>query len=149
MLTIDDAEFIKDMYKRELRNAPCSRKHHLNKPGGLLEHLSNVKNAAITLDPKDFQCIALSDIHDIGKARSYKIVWKGNNYEILDVIPNVDHIIHTVNMIASAGLKLTDEELNALQMHHGGWSGLKGEMSELAIKLHYCDMMAMLKEKTY
>jgi hypothetical protein len=126
----------------ELKDKPCSEKHHLNVKGGLNKHLVNVYRIAEKYFPEDEQLHFLALIHDIGKARVYLF----DNDKIIYKEPNIDHIINTIQMLSEYYIRLTDEELNALQFHHGGWSGFKGEMTELAIKLHFCDMMATINE---
>jgi len=83
-------------------------------------------------------------IHDIGKARTYKTTSGKIEYST----PSVDHLINTIAMIAEAGYHLTQEELHALQFHHGGWSPFAkfANLTELAIKLHTADMLAMTRE---
>ena len=127
----------------EIKVAPCSERHHLNIRGGLSLHLQNVKDIAQRFFPKDKRLAFLAAIHDIGKSQVYDIDKEGY---ISYREPQVDHIIHTVSMLAELGIILNPEELNALQFHHGGWSSFKGEHSELAIKLHFCDMMATANE---
>jgi 23S rRNA maturation-related 3'-5' exoribonuclease YhaM len=141
----EEALKILKFYEKELKDAPCSEKHHLNIRGGLLIHLYNVKNAAIEIDPKNEQLHALALIHDIGKARTYVI--NDKNW-ISYAKPGVDHLINTIVMIAESGYKLTQEELHSLQFHHGGWSPFSknANLTELAIKLHTADMLAMTRE---
>ena len=134
----ESARKILEYFNREIKNAPCSEKHHLNVRGGLLKHLENVFLVADKYF-SDNQLIFLALIHDIGKARVYTM---DKNGVITYKSPNIDHIIHTITMLNEYGIKLTDEELNAIQFHHGGWSNFKGDMTELAIKLHFCDMIA-------
>ena len=139
------AEEIIENFKFEINASPCSQKHHLNRVGGLKKHLYNVFYEACHYFERDDQLKFLALIHDIGKARVYK--WGGEKgSEIMFRKPDVDHILHTINMLNEFGLELTNDELNALQFHHGGYSNFKGNMNELAIKLHFCDMMATLKE---
>lgn len=154
------AELIIQFYVHELKDAPCSKGYHLSERGGLLKHLCNVEYEAIQLDPRNETLIALARIHDIGKARTYKIsknlVPLGKNFVEEDKIeyttPTVDHLINTIAMIEGASsvtqYHLTQEELHALQFHHGGWSPFvqKATLTELAIKLHYCDMIATTNE---
>ena len=144
-MKIEEAIDILKFYENELKDAPCSEKHHLNIRGGLLIHLKNTELAAKEIDPKNEQLQALAKIHDIGKARTYTINDKNwINY----AKPSVDHLINTITMIAETGYKLTQEELHALQNHHGGWGAFakNANLTELAIKLHTADMLAMSKE---
>jgi len=143
-MKIKDAKKIMDRYKSEISIAPCSVNHHLNKIGGLVEHLENTTVAALEIDDDNETLVALAMIHDIGKARTYKITEGKIEYSI----PSVDHLINTIAMIAESGYKLTQEELHALQFHHGGWSPFAkfSNLTELAIKLHTADMLAMTRE---
>jgi 23S rRNA maturation-related 3'-5' exoribonuclease YhaM len=141
----EDAERIMKFYEKELKDAPCSEKHHLNIRGGLLIHLGNVRDVAMEIDDNNETLIALALIHDIGKARTYVI--NDKNW-ITYAKPSVDHLINTIAMIAEAGYKLTQEELHALQFHHGGFSPFakNANLTELAIKLHTADMLATTRE---
>jgi len=150
MLSTKDAEIILEKYKDEIADAPCSKGHHLNIVGGLAIHQKNAGHFARELYPMDDNLAALADIHDIGKARTYKINYmdgQDGEYSVEYTKPAVDHLVNTIAMIAEAGFKLEPSELHALQMHHGGWSPFShSEMTELAVKLHHCDMLAMVKE---
>lgn len=131
-------------YKHELEDKPASRFSHNNFRGGLLEHLFNTLNVAKEFFPFDSKLHFLALLHDLGKCRCYKWINNKEGKEIaIHETPSVDHILHTIVMIIDYGIELDDYDLNALQFHHGGWSGFKGFMDELAIKLHFCDMMAV------
>jgi len=71
-MKVEDAKKIIDKYKSEISIAPCSVNHHLNKIGGLMEHLKNTEVAALEIDSDNETLLALAMIHDIGKARTYK-----------------------------------------------------------------------------
>jgi 23S rRNA maturation-related 3'-5' exoribonuclease YhaM len=145
----EEAEKILKFYEKELKDAPCSAGHHLNIRGGLMLHLKNTENAAIEIDPTNKQLHALAKVHDIGKARTYTILNDGQNGDYIRyAVPAVDHLINTIAMIAEAGYYLIQEELHALQFHHGGWSPFAKNvnLTELAIKLHTADMLAMTRE---
>ncbi len=150
-------------YQNELKDAPCSKGHHLSERGGLVKHLLHVAQEAANLDSKNETLIALAIIHDIGKARTYKIL-KTCRFSFVEedkieyTVPAVDHLINTIAMIEGAvkitEYHLTQEELHALQYHHGGFSPFavankSGQiaLTELAIKLHYCDILASWKEE--
>ena len=151
-MKMKEALNILKIYEEELKNAPCSKDHHLNKVGGLLEHLVNTEVAAEEIDPKNEQLHALATIHDIGKARTYKIIaskGKRSKIKIEYTTPAVDHLINTIAMIAESGYHLSQEEIHAIQFHHGGFLQFaKGgvNLTELAIKLHAADMIAMSRE---
>lgn len=129
-------------FLKEIMIAPASRGHHNNFKGGLIKHLENTLEFAKKYFPKEDKLHFLALIHDIGKAREYEI----KDDKIYFKFPPVDHIIHTIDMLKSLDIDLDDEELNAIQMHHGGWSPFKGDLCQLAIKLHFCDMMAVNRE---
>jgi len=150
-MKIKEARNILEIYAEELKNAPCSKDHHLNKVGGLLEHLINTGIAAQEIDKENEQLYALATIHDIGKARTYKIIppkGKRGKIKIEYTTPAVDHLINTIAMIAESGYHLSQEELHVLQSHHGGWGPFSrnANLTELAIKLHAADMLAMSRE---
>lgn len=132
-----------DFFKDEIKDKPASIKHHMNMKDGLKYHLQNVLFASKKYFPDDEQLHFFALVHDIGKAREYTITKEGRfDY----ASPSINHIIHTIEMLHEFGIKLTPEELNALQFHHGGWSLFKGNLTKLAIKLHFCDMMAVNHE---
>jgi|SRR3989304_1848235 len=150
-MMLETAKRILKFYEYELKDAPCSINHHLNVKGGLMIHLNNVKSAAEELDPENETLIALAYIHNIGKARTYNISYGGifnNEIKFSYAKPAVDHLINTIVMITEAGFRLTQEELHALQFHHGGWSPFahNASLTELAVKLHAADMIAMSRE---
>jgi 23S rRNA maturation-related 3'-5' exoribonuclease YhaM len=143
----NDADSILAIYENELKDAPCSAGHHLNIRGGLLIHLHNTENAAKEIDPTNEELHALAKVHDIGKGRTYTIAADG---KIAYAVPGVDHLINTIAMITESGYRLTQEELHALQFHHGGWSPFarNASLTELAVKLHTADMLATTREIT-
>jgi hypothetical protein len=136
------AREILNYYSTELQFAPCSRGHHLAEKGGLLKHLEGVFNVAYKYFPDDYQLQFLALIHDIGKARTYQTEDEKIGY----AIPNTDHVLNTIVMLERFGIRLTPEELNAIQFHHGGWSKYEGQLTQLAVKLHFCDMLSTVIE---
>ena len=138
------AKLILEHFKKEISGKPASINNHNNFKNGLIQHLENTFHIANKYFPNDELLHFMALIHDLGKARRY--YWDGD--EPKHTIPNVDHHFNTIVMLYEYGMKLTQEELNAIQFHHGGWSPFKGEMSELGIKLHFCDMMAVNIEKS-
>ncbi|MCK5333040.1 MAG: HD domain-containing protein [Candidatus Aenigmarchaeota archaeon] len=138
-----EGNYVLRCFEDELKDAPCSKGHHLNIKGGLLIHLKHVSDIAREVFPKEKRLHFLADVHDIGKARVYGFDEKGN---IIYKKPDLDHIIHTFNMLQEVEEDLTEEEQNAILMHHGGWSVFKGEMTELGVKLHFCDLLATVRE---
>jgi hypothetical protein len=136
-------------YEKEIMDAPASRSHHNNFKGGLLQHLENTLFFTKKYFPEESELHFLALVHDIGKCREYvikvgiSIVPDKYDYTIGYAYPPVDHIIHTLKMLWEEGIVLDDYELNAIQMHHGGWSPFKTDLCSLAVKLHFCDMMAV------
>ena len=142
-MKITDAENIIHFHIREVRDAPCSISHHLNKKGGLIIHLNNVMNLAKEFFADDETLQAMALIHDVGKSRTYKI----DNGEIR-YVSDIDHVFHTIDMIKEAGYDLTEEERNAILLHHGGFTDPKPtKMCELCIKLHMCDHLSTVREQ--
>lgn len=145
-MKISDAQKVYEKFYKEIHEAPCSEKHHLNKKGGLLEHLTHTYRIAQELEPYNETLIALAWVHDVGKCRTYTFKEDGTPTY---ATPSVNHHLNTIAMIYEAGVTLTQEELNALQYHHGGWSpfAYKGQATELGVKLHYCDWLATVREE--
>ena len=141
---LEEAEKIIKHYKQEIEDTPCSYGHHLNEEGGLEIHQKNVALIATQYFPKDKRLQFLARVHDIGKSQVYNIDL--NTGKVYYKTPSVDHFIATISMLESVDVGLDMEELNALQFHHGGWSPFKGQMTELAVKLHFCDLLATVRE---
>ena len=138
-----NARKILQVYQAEIAGAACSKSHHLNVKGGLLIHLKDVLAVAKEYFPYDQDLHFLALLHDIGKARTYKTTETGF---ITYATPDVDHTINTIVMLERAGVVLSPEELNSLQFHHGGYSKFDGQPGELAMKLHFCDNLATVRE---
>lgn len=137
------ARSILQHFYREIKDKPASIKQHNNFKGGLLLHLENTFEVAKRYFPNDLVLQFLALIHDIGKARRYIVVNDIFDYRQ----PMVDHLIYTLEMLHEYGIELNIEELNALQMHHGGFSFFKDKMTPLAVKLHFCDSLASVNER--
>jgi 23S rRNA maturation-related 3'-5' exoribonuclease YhaM len=136
---------ILEYFSSEIEITPASSSHHLNFKGGLLRHLNNVNDIVNEYfrNDKDYDSLSfLALIHDIGKARVYEVTTFSVRYKQ----PSIDHLIHTIEMLHEYGVTLYPDELNALQFHHGGWSKFDGKMTELAVKLHFCDHLATVRE---
>ena len=146
--TVKNMEAILDHYKGGFELAPCSKGHHLAWRGGLKIHTGHVLGYARMYFPLDALLHFCAGVHDLGKTRVYCFVDKHmNGKETIEYTkPPVDHILHTITMLAEVGIILDTEALHAIQFHHGGWSPFSGDMSPLAVKLHFCDMMATAEE---
>lgn len=144
-MKITDAERIIHEHMNELYDKPCSLGYHLNKRGGLMQHLSNVWRLATKYFADDETLQALGLAHDIGKGRVYGFDSEGG----IIFISKVDHIEHTLDMINESGYDLTEEELDAIRYHHGGYVDNYRHIrpKELAIKLHMCDHLSTVMEK--
>ena len=139
------AREILHFFANELKDATCSRSHHLSEKGGLLTHLENTFNVAKRYFPEDNVLQFLALIHDIGKARTYTDYADAEG-KFDFKRPHTDHTVNTFIMLGEYGISLSPEEVNAIQFHHGGWSRYDGDMTELAVKLHFCDSLATASE---
>lgn len=139
-----DAKRIIHEHMNELHDKPCSISYHLNFNGGLMVHLNNVMRLSTEFFPNDENLASLALVHDIGKARIYK--WIDDSFAY--VSGSKDHALYTVDMIEESKYDLTEEEVVAIKMHHGGWAPFKDiQMNELAIKLHFVDNLSTIQEK--
>jgi hypothetical protein len=142
LFSLENVHKILVYFQDEILGAPCSKGHHYAFKGGLPMHLDHVLDNAKMYFPKDLRLQFLAGIHDIGKARVYRFVERNGKETIEYRKPEVDHIIHTIAMLAEVGVILGTCELHALQFHHGGWSQFKGDLNPIAVKLHFCDLLA-------
>lgn len=127
-------------------NAPASTKFHLSKPGGLLEHSVSVCDTALILRdqmvaikpelaeklPKESVIIAAL-LHDVCKAEIYKIGkrnvknpdtgrWEEKEvYETDYSFFPAGHGAKSVIRLLCYGLKLTQDEMLAIEWHMGAW----------------------------
>lgn len=125
--------------------APASVSHHLNVPGGLLQHSMNVCKVALKLwevmkemkpgleerVPRESVIIA-SLLHDVCKSDVYKTAqkWRKNDqgqwetYDTYEVdysdLP-LGHGEKSVIILLRLGLELTDEEIVAIRWHMSAW----------------------------
>ncbi len=125
--------------------APASVSHHLNVPGGLLQHSMNVCKVALKLwevmkemkpglevqVPRESVIIA-SLLHDVCKSDVYKVAqkWRKNDqgqWETYDTY-EVDYSDlplgngeKSVIILLRLGLELTDEEIVAIRWHMSAW----------------------------
>ena len=144
--------------------APASVSHHLNVPGGLLQHSMNVCKVALKLwevmkemkpgleerVPRESVIIA-SLLHDVCKSDVYKTAqkWRKNDqgqwetYDTYEVdysdLP-LGHGEKSVIILLRLGLELTDEEIVAIRWHMSAWDlafqsyELKNNISEASEK---------------
>ena len=146
------AKKVYESYKDKYLSAPAAKAYHCNWKGGLLEHTINVIKHCYELCKEDEQdeMIYLGLIHDLGKIRVYKFAFDTRTgMEKVEYDSDIDHTYHTIHMLANIDVKLSEEELNAIVYHHGGWS-LKNEWihpNRFAILLHAADMLSVRKEE--
>lgn len=144
-----DREGVEDVieYLQELGffEAPASAGHHLNVPGGLVQHSLNVCHLALELKntvikhaahleqslSKDSIIIAAL-LHDVCKAEIYKPVTKKrkNVYGVWEDVPGYDvdysdlpigHGEKSVVRLLLCGFPLTDDEIMAIRWHMTAW----------------------------
>lgn len=143
--------------------APCSTKHHLCKPGGLLEHSMNVFEMLTKLNEATGANIDYTDmvvcglLHDLGKMGDYGKpnyvenvlktgVSKAQPYKSNPDLIYEEHEIRSV-IIASRCIKLTEEQTTAILHHNGLFGKLDAaygnnnySYSPLCFLLHTADM---------
>lgn len=140
--------------------SPCSTRHHLAEPGGLLKHSLNVYDTAATLKKAlnshvlDESIIICTLLHDIGKCGDYgkpyyvENILKSGKQAATPYASNSDllylpHEIRSVT-IAERFIPLKEEEEHAIIMHNGLYSDMKyainGHETELYLILHDADL---------
>ena len=152
---------VKAMEEGGFFTSPCSGKHHLSEPGGLLIHSLNVLNYARKLNEtfgkpvKDDSIVITALLHDLGKMGDHgkpnykeKLLKSGERSEAEPYITNkdlayIDHEIRSV-MIAERYIPLTEEEEQAILFHNGLYSLFKyeiqGKETPLYLIIHFSDM---------
>ena len=149
-----------------LKKMPAAVRWHHDEPGGLYRHTQEVMELALEIYKplkSDLRKRAITEndvllcafIHDLEKLDKYKKnhdydpemkYTKGYretafkyNYDKIDM----NDTAQVVRMCAKRGLELKDNHLNAITMHHGGWSlDNKGSMTPLAVILHSADLIS-------
>lgn len=132
-------------YYTRFNEAPASKSYHLNFPGGLREHTLNVMICCKELYHAYFRIkdifgqkqkvnyskiIFVAFLHDLGKIHEYKEK------------PYRHHTNWIVDMLRENKIVLGEDLMNALFLHHGGYSGRRDKLNALAIILHSADMIA-------
>lgn len=86
--------------------------------------------------------ILVAYIHDLDKLFRYQRSKDGNSWEYANV-PSYDESAKVVQLCANYGIQLEDIHLEALAMHHGGWSANSNRpMSPLAVVIHSADLIS-------
>jgi len=140
---------------------PASVKYHQNWTGGYRDHVRQVIQKAMELyrllyidgltKVKPLVGFTMDDvilvayIHDMDKLFRYQKVNQprdGREWEYAEV-PAYDDSAKITQLCAQHGIILGDNHLEALAMHHGGWSANnKRDMSPLAVIIHSADLIS-------
>jgi len=147
-----------DDIEEKLKNNPASIKYHHNYSSGLYIHTLEVMKFALDIFEiykEEFSeyfskddVILVSFIHDIEKTTKYKkntLQQNGNNWTpFLYNYSKVDmnDTAEVVSIVSCYGIQLDPIHLNALTLHHGGYSVDKGKMLPLAVLLHSADLLS-------
>ena len=154
-------------FQGDIETMPASVKHHHNWTGGYHDHVSQVILRAMHLykmlytddmseyhatrvkpEPYGFSwddVILVAYIHDLDKLFRYKKLYTprdGREWDYADV-PSYDESAKVTQLCYQYGIQLSDLHLEALAMHHGGWSANNNKpMSPLAVIIHSADLMS-------
>lgn len=152
---------VKAMEEGGFFEAPCSGKHHLAEPYGLLQHSLNVLDYARKLNESwgricgDDSIILVSLLHDLGKMGDHgkpnyveNILKSGkvSAAEPFKTNKDLKYLPHEVRsaIIAERYIKLTEEEEQAIIWHNGLYGDFKydiqGKETALYMILHFSDM---------
>jgi hypothetical protein len=136
---------------------PASTRHHLNVPGGLIQHSLMVTRTLLdvrdTLSPdySDEACVMVGLFHDVGKVgapgKPYYQVVRGTNgelgYKVNDDLVAMGMAVRSLYLIAPY-VKLTDEEAQAICYHDGQYVPdnlvVKNRECPLTHMLHFADL---------
>lgn len=140
-------------HREALAQAPAGQTFHHNFTGGLARHIHEmilfglpVARALKTVDGEQVinteEFINVCILHDLAKLQFYKQEESG----VYTYVKHA-HVLQEMvvqNMCAGAGMKLTDNEINALWLAEGGFSPLFGkvEATELAHLVHMSDLFS-------
>lgn len=142
--------------------SPCSTKHHLSEPGGLLKHSLNVCNTALNIAKSlnatvsEDSIIIASLLHDLGKMGDFgkpnyvENVLKSGKIPAIPYATNPDllYLPHEIRSaaIAERFIHLKEDEEHAIVCHNGLYGDLKyainGKETPLYLIIHFADMWA-------
>jgi hypothetical protein len=152
-----------------IASVPASVKYHHNWTGGYQDHVRQVIEHALAMYDRFFSeemscptcgkgkliqrdcgfnrddVILVAYIHDLDKLFRYKKLDKPKDGREWDYAraPSYDESAKVAVMCAQSGILLEDKHLEALAMHHGGWSANPNrDMSPLAVIIHSADLMS-------
>ena len=171
----DRREAIISLYQQVekwMNEYPAAVRHHHWWPGGYREHIEQVMNNALAIhehlkqQEADYELegkvdytldslIICAFLHDFDKIGRYsktdftKDSWKKNRmpFEYKKETYAVEESATVVARAAKHGLHLTDYEIHALSLAHGGWSDImqrnyQPQMHPLAVVLHCADLLS-------
>jgi len=151
----DKLKLLHAHYKVLIEMVPASVKYHHNWTGGYQDHVRQVIEKAVMLysSTGDIKLnftlddvILVAYIHDLDKLFRYQRMKQpkdGREWEFAGDYPSYDDSAKVAMMCAEFGILLTDVHLEALAMHHGGWSANSSRtMTPLAVILHSADLMS-------
>jgi hypothetical protein len=136
---------------------PASARHHLNVPGGLIQHSLLVTRTLLdirdTLSPdySDEACVIVGLFHDVGKVgapgKPFYLVERGPNgalgYKVNDDLVTLGMAVRSLYLIAPY-MTLTDEEAQAICYHDGQYVpdnlAVKNKECPLTMMLHFADL---------
>jgi len=138
---------------------PASAAHHLNVRGGLIAHSINTTRTLLRMKEtlgrnniSDESCVVAGLFHDVGKVggpgQPFYIEEKQNgqvSYRINRKLVAMGQGVRSLYLCAG-GLKLTDEEAQAICYHDGQYVAdnlsVKNKEQPLTLLLHFADMWA-------
>ena len=160
--------------KNSLQTMPAAIRHHHSEFGGLYRHIlevikisvclfENFKNSLQKRNIEKSDVILVSFIHDLEKVNKYKLNKNydpslkytkgyketefGINYDII----STNDTAKVTQICAKYGIILSDNHINAITYHHGGWSvdAQYATLHPLAAILHSADLISstLFKEK--
>ncbi|MBI3961141.1 MAG: hypothetical protein HY335_00175 [Deinococcus sp.] len=144
-----------------LKRAPAGRRMHHNREGGLVQHILQMIEFALMIyhdNPQPFKGVVRpSDLiiacflHDLHKARACFREdpagrAKGTPFEYLpDVGKQLPNDVMTLWLVNQAGIKLTQDQINAVILAEGGYSLYRHqERSKLAVLVSMADEYSAL-----
>ena len=111
--------------------APASMRHHLNRPGGLIEHSINVTNNTLGLGvfKERMSAFRFGMLHDLVKCYCYAPAKSGNGYVFVQP-PYPGHGVCSALIASDLGIFLTPEERAAIIWHMGAFGLDDDELKE-------------------
>ena len=116
------AKIIASLEKIGYFTAPASMRHHLNRPGGLIEHSINVTDNTLGLGvfKERMSAFRFGMLHDLVKCYNYRKSKTGSGYSFHQ-LHYPGHGVASALIAAELGIHLTDEERCAIVWHMGAF----------------------------